>query len=89
VHDHTPGYPSAAKFVRAAIMGDNFDNRSLPGIKVDVVMGRNAGYLTAASVLARQFDRRRPAPDLRPGGAVSERQFIADVDRVYTSASAA
>ncbi len=32
-------------------MGDNFDNKSLPGIKVDVVMGRNAGFLTAASVL--------------------------------------
>ena len=39
VHDHTPGFGSAAKFVAAAIMGDNYDNRSLPGIKV----GRDHG----------------------------------------------
>ena len=30
VHDHTPGYGSAARFVAAAIMGDNFDNRRCP-----------------------------------------------------------
>src|SRR5947209_4174404 len=60
VHDHTPGYGSAAKFVAAGIMGDNYDNRSLPGIKVDVIMRRNAGFLTAASVLARQHDNDGP-----------------------------
>ena len=37
-------------------MGDNQDNRSLPGIKIDVVMGRHAGWLTAASALARQHE---------------------------------
>ena len=84
VHDHTPGYPSAAKFVAAAIMGDNFDNRSLPGIKVDVVMGRNAGYLTAASVLARQHDEDGPHLIYVPEAPVSEDQFVADVDRIYS-----
>jgi len=52
-NDHTPGFPSAAKFVASAFMGDNQDNRSLPGIKVNIVMGRHAGFLTAASILAR------------------------------------
>jgi len=85
VHDHTPGYPSAAKFVACAIMGDNFDNRSLPGIKVDVIMGRNAGYLTAASVLARQHDEDGPHLIYVPEAPVSEDKFIADVDRIYTS----
>jgi ATP-dependent phosphofructokinase / diphosphate-dependent phosphofructokinase len=84
VHDHTPGYPSAAKFVAAAFMGDNFDNRSLPGIKVDIVMGRNAGYLTAASVLARQFDHDGPHLIYVPESPVSEDKFLGDVDRVYT-----
>ena len=84
VHDHTPGYPSAAKFVAAAIMGDNFDNRSLPGIKVDVIMGRNAGYLTAASVLARQHDEDGPHLIYVPEAPVSEDQLIADVDRIYS-----
>jgi 6-phosphofructokinase 1 len=38
VHDHTPGFGSAAKFVISAIIGDDYDNKSLPGVKVDVIM---------------------------------------------------
>jgi len=48
-NDHTPGYGSAAKFVAMAVMGDNLDNRSLPGIKIDIIMGRHAGFLVAAT----------------------------------------
>jgi 6-phosphofructokinase len=83
VHDHTPGYGSAARFVAAAIMGDNFDNRSLPGIKVDVIMGRHAGFLTAASVLARQHDEDGPHLIYVPESPLSEEKLLADVDRVY------
>lgn len=60
VTDHCPGYASAARFVALAFMGDDRDNRALEGIKVNVVMGRSAGFLTAASALARQ------APDDGP-----------------------
>jgi len=84
VHDHTPGYPSAARFVAEAMMGDNFDNRSLPGIKVDVIMGRNAGYLTAAAVLARQHDEDGPHLIYVPEAPISEDEFVADVDRIYS-----
>ncbi len=84
VHDHTPGYGSAAKFVAAAMIGDNFDNKSLPGIKVDIVMGRNAGFLTAAAVLARQNDADGPHLIYVPEAPLSEEKFLADVDRVYT-----
>lgn len=56
VTDHCPGYASAARFVALAFMGDDRDNRALEGIKVNVVMGRHAGFLTAASALARQAD---------------------------------
>jgi 6-phosphofructokinase 1 len=52
-NDHTPGYPSAARFVAQAFMGADEDNRSLPGVYVAVVMGRHAGFLTAAAALAR------------------------------------
>lgn len=83
VHDHTPGYGSAAKFVAAAIMGDNYDNRSLPGIKVDVIMGRNAGFLTAASVLARQHEEDGPHLIYVPEAPLTEDKFLSDVDRVY------
>jgi len=84
VHDHTPGYGSAAKFVAAAIMGDDYDNRSLPGIKVDVIMGRHAGFLTAASVLARRRDGDGPHLVYVPEAPLTEDKFLADVDRVYT-----
>ena len=83
VHDHTPGFGSAAKFVAAAIMGDNYDNRSLPGIKVDVIMGRHAGFLTAASVLARRNPEDGPHLIYVPESPLSEEQFLADVDAVY------
>ena len=83
VHDHTPGYGSAAKFVAAAIMGDNCDNRSLPGIKVDVIMGRHAGFLTAASVLARQHPEDGPHLIYVPEVPLTEDKFLSDVDRVY------
>ncbi|MEZ6015772.1 MAG: diphosphate--fructose-6-phosphate 1-phosphotransferase [Planctomycetota bacterium] len=54
--DHTPGYGSAARFVAQAMMGVDADNRSLGGVKVDVIMGRHAGWLTAAARLARTVD---------------------------------
>src|SRR5271170_1985642 len=84
VHDHTPGYGSAAKFVAAAMMGDNYDNRSLPGIKVNIVMGRNAGFLTAASVLARQHAEDGPHLIYVPESPLSEEKFLADVDAMYS-----
>ena len=52
--DHTPGFGSAARFVACALKGDDLDNRALGGVKIDVIMGRDAGFLTAASALARE-----------------------------------
>jgi ATP-dependent phosphofructokinase / diphosphate-dependent phosphofructokinase len=84
VHDHTPGFGSAAKFVAAAFIGDNFDNKSLPGIKVNIIMGRNAGFLTAASVLARHYPDDGPHLIYVPEASLSQEKFLADVDRVYS-----
>ncbi len=56
VTDHCPGFASAARFVALAFMGDDRDNYALSGIKINVVMGRSAGFLTAASALARQAE---------------------------------
>jgi 6-phosphofructokinase len=83
VHDHTPGFGSAAKFVAAAIMGDNYDNRSLQGIKVDVIMGRHAGFLTAASVLGRRNPEDGPHLIYVPESPLTEERFLTDVDAVY------
>jgi 6-phosphofructokinase 1 len=83
VHDHTPGFGSAARFVAMAMRGDNYDNKSLAGIKVDVIMGRHAGFLTASSVLARHRDDDGPHLIYVPEAPVSEEKFISDVDAVY------
>jgi len=84
VTDHCPGYGSAAKFVACALMGDNQDNRSLPGIKIDVIMGRNAGWLTAASVLARRYEDDGPHLVYLPENVFDVGAFVGDVDRVFT-----
>ena len=82
-NDHTPGFGSAAKFVASAFMGDNLDNRALPGVKINIVMGRDAGFLTAASALARVYPDDGPHLIYLPEVPFSETRFIADVKRVY------
>ena len=81
-NDHTPGFGSAAKFVASAFIGDNLDNRALPGIKINVVMGRHAGFLTAASALARMHPDDGPHLVYCPEVAFDVDQFIKDVDAV-------
>jgi 6-phosphofructokinase len=52
-NDHTPGFISAAEFVAGAFKSVDLDFRALPGIYVAIVMGRHAGFLTAASAAWR------------------------------------
>jgi ATP-dependent phosphofructokinase / diphosphate-dependent phosphofructokinase len=82
-NDHTPGFPSAARFVAQALMGDQLDNAALPGIKLDIIMGRHAGFLTAASMMARTRDGDGPHLIYVPEVAFDLDKFTADVDRVY------
>ena len=84
VHDHTPGYGSAAKFVAQALIGVDKDNRSLPGIMIDVIMGRNAGFLTAAAALGRKYPDDGPHLIYLPESKLDPEKLLADVDRVYS-----
>ena len=59
-NDHTPGYGSAARYAAHYVMGDDLDSQSLPGLKIDVIMGRDAGWLTAATALARKDEDDAP-----------------------------
>jgi ATP-dependent phosphofructokinase / diphosphate-dependent phosphofructokinase len=83
VTDHCPGYGSAARFVAHAFQGDDRDNRSLPGVKINVVMGRHAGWLTAASALGRRSDADGPHLIYLPERVFDPAQFVADVADVY------
>jgi 6-phosphofructokinase 1 len=82
VTDHCPGYGTAAKFEACALMGDDLDNRALPGVKIDVIMGRHAGFLTAASVLGKQRDDDGPHLVYVPERPVSMDKFLSDVDGI-------
>lgn len=83
VNDHCPGYGSAARFVAQAFMGLNLDNRALSGVLIAVVMGRHAGFLTAASSLARKYVDEGPHLIYLPERPFSTERFLSDIDRVY------
>lgn len=82
-NDHTPGFPSAARFVAQAFAGANLDNAALPGIYVAVVMGRHAGFLTAASALGKKFPDDGPHLIYLPERTFHLDRFLADVKAVY------
>ncbi|MDQ7784412.1 MAG: 6-phosphofructokinase [Desulfomonilaceae bacterium] len=83
VTDHCPGYGSAAKFVAQAFSGANLDNRSIPGVYIGVVMGRHAGFLTAASVFAGKYEDDGPHLIYLPERPFDNDRFLADVEAVY------
>lgn len=82
-NDHTPGFPSAARFVAQAFAGINLDNAALPGVYVGVVMGRHAGFLTAASAMAKKYPDDGPHLIYLPERTFSLEQFLADVKATY------
>jgi 6-phosphofructokinase 1 len=69
--------------VAQCFLGNDCDNRSLPGIKIDVCMGRNAGWLTAASALARRVPGDGPHLIYVPERPVTVKKFCEDVEAVY------
>ncbi|ODV11786.1 MAG: 6-phosphofructokinase [Rubrivivax sp. SCN 70-15] len=83
LNDHTPGFPSAARFVAQAFAGANLDNAALPGIYVGVVMGRHAGFLTAASALGKKFPDDGPHLIYLPERNFVIDDFLADVKAVH------
>ena len=48
-NDHVPGFISAGTFVAQAFLSLDLDFRAMPGVYVGIVMGRHAGFLTAAA----------------------------------------
>lgn len=82
-NDHTPGYPSAARFVASAFAGVDRDNWALPGVYVGVVMGRHAGFLTAASAAARNGSEDGPHLVYVPERVFDTERFLDQVKAVY------
>lgn len=83
VNDHCPGYGSAAKFVAQAFIGVNLDVKALAGVYIGVVMGRNAGFLTAAASMAQKYPDDGPHLIYLPERPFNLDSFINDVKEVY------
>ncbi|MGO4339742.1 diphosphate--fructose-6-phosphate 1-phosphotransferase [Labrys sp. KB_33_2] len=83
-NDHVPGFISAAAFVANAFVSMDLDFRAMPGIYVAIVMGRHAGFLSAAAAGWQQAPEEAPHLIYTPEKSFSVEQFLNDVDAVYT-----
>lgn len=83
LNDHTPGYGSAARYVAEAFIGINLDNRALSGVYIGVIMGRHAGFLTAASSIAQKYPDDGPHLIYMPERVFDPEEFLRDVKDVY------
>lgn len=91
ITDHCPGYGSVAKVVSHILAGDDLDNRSFyNSVKINVVMGRHAGWIAAATALAKKghidvevHDEVGPHLIYLPEVAFSEKKFLVDVQNTY------
>lgn len=84
--DHTPGYGSAAKFVAATVREIStdagiYDKESVTIIEI---MGRHAGWLTAASVLSRTDKMANPLFIYLPETAFDTETFLSDLKAAFT-----
>jgi 6-phosphofructokinase 1 len=84
--DHCPGYPSAARFVATAMRDTGRDTEAMgpaSAVKILEIMGRNAGWLTAAAALAREEEGDPPHLVYVPERPISIEQLVEDVSRCY------
>ena len=81
-NDHTPGFISAALFVSHAFHSMDLDFRALPGVYVGIVMGRHAGFLTAAAAAWRRAASDGPHLVYVPERPFSTTEFLDDVRAV-------
>lgn len=80
--DHTPGFGSAAKYIAStvreiAIDASVYDNKK--SVTIVEIMGRHAGWLTAASALARKFEGDNPVLIYLPESDFDQDAFILKV----------
>lgn len=90
VTDHTPGYGSAAKYVAATVRDIVLDASvyQQPAVTIVELMGRHAGWVTAASVLARKFPGDNPLLIYMPEVPFEMEQFFEDVENALAKQSA-
>jgi ATP-dependent phosphofructokinase / diphosphate-dependent phosphofructokinase len=82
--DHTPGYGSAARFWAHATRDMGLDHRALPSpILICEVMGRNVGWVVAATAFARHYEDDAPHLIYCPERPLPRAKLLADIEAVY------
>ena len=83
--DHTPGYGSAAKYIAATMQEICHDNAIYPikSVVITEIMGRDAGWLTAAAALPRLIGGKSPALVYLPEATFSNERFLADIEHEF------
>ena len=85
--DHTPGFGSAAKYVATAVREMGLDvsgYKNTPSVTIVEIMGRHAGWLTAASALARKFPYDNPLLIYLPETVFDIETFFVQIKRALT-----
>ena len=84
--DHCPGYPSAARWLAIAVRDAGLDTKAIyttDTVKIIETMGRDSGWLTAATALARDKPGDPPHLIYLPEHPFDTERFLVDVKRVY------
>lgn len=81
--DHTPGFPSAANYVALSVQQGGrlaCDMQRVDGYVIHQTVGRDAGWLAAASALARSEPGDAPHLIYVPEARLGRERFLADVE---------
>ena len=83
--DHTPGFGSAAKYVAVSVCEIGLDASvyNTKSVTIIEIMGRHAGWLTAASVLARKFEQDNPVLIYLPEADFDQESFLASLEECF------
>ncbi len=84
--DHTPGFPSAARWVALSVMQEGIlarDMRRVDQFVIHQTVGRSAGWLAAASVAGKKDPDDAPHLIYTPERAFNHEKFLADFKRCY------
>lgn len=83
--DHTPGFGSAAKYVASTVREITLDANVYEKKSVTIIeiMGRHAGWLTAASALARKYDGDNPLFIYLPETDFDQEAFLKDLEKAF------
>lgn len=81
--DHTPGFGSAAKYVASSVceIGIDASVYDTKSVTIVEIMGRHAGWLTAAGVLARKYEEDNPVLIYLPEVSFDQNLFLEQIKK--------